>query len=68
MSEPVQRRALEHGFRPGNTSVPLNLPDSPLVRNQKYGLKLSLPRMCEPPTAEATMNLLGSFRRIEPGR
>ncbi len=52
MSEPVQRRALEHGFRPGNTSVPVNSPDSPLVRNQKYGLKLNLPVMCEPPTAE----------------
>jgi serine/threonine-protein kinase len=68
ISEPVQRRALEHGFRPGNPAVPVNSPESPLVRNQKYGLKLSLPVMCEPPSAEVIMNLLGSFRRIEPGR
>ena len=45
MSEPVQRRALEHGFRPGNPAVPVNSPDSPLVRNRKYGLKINLPVM-----------------------
>jgi hypothetical protein len=68
MSEPVQRRALEHGFRPGNPSVPVNSEDSPLVKNQKYGLKLNLPVMSEPPSADVTRNLLGSFRRLEPGR
>jgi ABC-type sulfate transport system substrate-binding protein len=67
MSEPVQRRALEHGFRPGNPAVPVNSPDSPLVRNQKYGLAINLPRISEPPSAEVTTNLLGSFRRLEPG-
>ncbi len=67
MSEPVQRRALEHGFRPGNPAVPVNSPDSPLVRNRKYGLKINLPVISEPPSAEVTMNLLGSFRRLEPG-
>ena len=39
MSEPIQRTALEHGFRPGNTAVSLRLPDSPLVR-------LRRPRAC----------------------
>jgi hypothetical protein len=68
MSEPVQRRALDHGFRPGNPSVPVNSPESPLVLDQKYGLRLSLPVMCEPPPAEVITNLLGSFRRLEPGR
>jgi hypothetical protein len=67
MSEPVQRRALEHGFRPGNPAVPVSSPDSPIVRHQKYGLKVSLPVICEPPPADVTMNLLQSFRRIEPG-
>ena len=66
MSEPVQRRALEHGFRPGNPAVPINSPESPLVRNQRYGLRIDLPVMCEPPSAEVTMNLLGSFRRLQP--
>jgi serine/threonine-protein kinase len=68
MSEPVQLRALEHGFRPGNPSVPVNSPESPLVRHQKYGFKLNLPLMCQPPSAEVTRNLLGSFRRLESGR
>jgi serine/threonine-protein kinase len=67
MSEPVQRRALEHGFRPGDPDVPVNLPDSPLVRNQKYGLNIHLPVISGPPSAEVLTNLLGSFRRLEPG-
>jgi hypothetical protein len=65
MSEPIQRRALEHGFRPGNSSVSVNAAESPLVVNQKHGLKISLPMMCEPPSADVTTNLLGSFRRLE---
>jgi serine/threonine-protein kinase len=68
MSEPVQRRALEHGFRPGNSAVPVNSPESPLLRLQKHGLKLNLPVMSEPPSADVLRNLLGSFRRVEPGR
>jgi ABC-type sulfate transport system substrate-binding protein len=68
MSEPVQRRALERGFRPGNPAVPVNTPDSPLVRNQKYGLKIGLPVIAQPPSADVTRNLLQSFRRLEPGQ
>jgi Bacterial extracellular solute-binding protein len=64
-SEPIQRRALEHGFRPGDPTVPVNSPESPLVRSQKTGLTIGLPLMCEPPTAEVTTTLLGSFRRLE---
>jgi hypothetical protein len=65
MSEPIQRRALEHGFRPGNPAIPVNSPDSPLVRNQRYGLRMSLPTMGEPPSAEVVRTLLDSFRKIE---
>jgi hypothetical protein len=46
----------------------VNSPDSPLVRNQKYGLKINLPVISEPPSADVLTNLLGSFRRLEPGR
>ena len=67
MSEPIQRGALEHGFRPGNSAVPVNSPDSPLVRYQKSGLKINLPVISEPPSADVTRNILGSFRRLEPG-
>src|SRR5262249_32969043 len=29
MSEPIQKRALDHGFRPGNPSVSVRFPESP---------------------------------------
>ena len=35
-------------------AVPVNSPESPLVRNQKYGLKLNLPEIGEPPSADVT--------------
>jgi ABC-type Fe3+ transport system substrate-binding protein len=65
MSESVQRQALKHGFRPCNPAVPVDSPESPLVRNQKYGLRINLPVKSEPPSAGVTTNLLGSFHRIE---
>jgi Ca-activated chloride channel family protein len=65
MTEPIQRRALEHGFRPGNIAVPVRFPTIPLVVNEAQGLKLDLPRMCEPPRADVVNDLLASFRRIE---
>ena len=64
LSEPIQRRALEHGFRPGNSAIAISSPDSPIVRNQKFGLKIDLPVMCEPPSAEVLTTLLASFRRL----
>jgi serine/threonine-protein kinase len=63
LSEPVQRRALEHGFRPGNTAVSLRRPDSPLVRNARHGLRIELPRMCEPPAGEVIRDLLAAARQ-----
>jgi Ca-activated chloride channel family protein len=65
MSEPIQRRALEHGFRPGNTAVSSRLPDSPLVRHTRQGLRIDLPRMCEPPTSEVVRDLLAASRRVD---
>ena len=64
-SERIQRRALADGFRPGNPAVPVDDPDSPLVRARKYGLRTDLPPLCQPPPAELVEALLGSFRRIE---
>jgi hypothetical protein len=63
MSEPIQRRALEHGFRPGNTGVSLRMPDSPLLRHAREGLRIELPRMCEPPTNEVVRDLLAASRQ-----
>jgi hypothetical protein len=66
MSEPIQRRALEHGFRPGNPAVPVDGPDSPLVRHARQGIRVDLPAACEPPSADVVRSLLDSFRRLEP--
>jgi ABC-type Fe3+ transport system substrate-binding protein len=65
MSDRIQARALEHGFRPGNPLVPINGPDSPFVRYADYGLKIDIPRVCDPPRAEVLNNLLASFQRID---
>jgi ABC-type glycerol-3-phosphate transport system substrate-binding protein len=65
-SEPIQRRALEHGFRPGNPAVPVRFPDSPLVKYEGQGLTPEMPRVCEPPRAEVAKDLIASFRRVGP--
>jgi serine/threonine protein kinase len=64
MSEPIQKDALNHGFRPGNPDVTVRFPESPLVRLAKHGLRIDLPRMCEPPKDDILQELLASFRRI----
>jgi ABC-type sulfate transport system substrate-binding protein len=64
-SEPIQRRALEHGFRPGNPAVPVRFAESPLVRHEAQGLTIDLPRLYEPPRAEVINDLIASFRRTE---
>src|SRR5262249_36876968 len=65
MSEPMQRRALEHGFRPGNPEVSLRFAESPLTRHAGQGVLIELPGMCEPPGAEVARNLLPSYRHFE---
>ncbi len=65
MSESIQKRALEHGFRPGNTLVSARFPESPLVRHANHGVRIDLPRMCEPPRDEVLQELLELSRRIE---
>lgn len=59
MSTSVQIRALEHGFRPGNPEVSVRSGDSPLIRHAEQGIKIDLPRMCEP-RAETLKELLAS--------
>jgi ABC-type sulfate transport system substrate-binding protein len=65
MSEPIQVRALEHGFRPGNPEVSVRSAQSPLIRHAKQGIKIELPRMCKPPRAESVKKLLSVFKTIE---
>ena len=66
LSEPIQRQALEHGFRPGNPAVAVRSTESSLVRAESFGVRLDVPSMAEPPRAEVIEALLSSFQRIEP--
>jgi Ca-activated chloride channel family protein len=66
LSAPIQRRALEHGFRPGNPAVPVGAPDSPLVRHADAGVRTTMPAACGPQSADVVRSLLDAFRRIEP--
>jgi hypothetical protein len=68
LSEPVQKRSLEHGFRPGNPIVPIKFPGSPFVEYQRFGLKVDLGQMCEAPRAEVINNLLASWQRSQGSR
>jgi ABC-type Fe3+ transport system substrate-binding protein len=63
MSEPIQARALEHGFRPGDARVPVKFPDSPFVKYEQYGLNIDLNLVCDPPSAEVINNLQQSWQR-----
>lgn len=63
MSEPVQKQALTHGFRPGNPQVPVMFPESPFVAYQKFGLRNDLGQICAYPTGEVINNLLAAWQR-----
>jgi len=68
MSEPVQRESLKHGFRPGNTDVPVRFAESPFVVYQRYGLQIEPGSTCEPPQSEVINNLLTIWHRSQGGR
>jgi hypothetical protein len=57
MSEPIQTRALDHGFRPGNPSVPIKGARNPFKRYQDFGLSIDLPEVCEVPSPEVIESL-----------
>jgi ABC-type Fe3+ transport system substrate-binding protein len=64
MSEPQQRAALAHGFRPGNLNVPiLGVPDSPFVRYPHSGLHVDLQGIVPPPGEEVVERLLALWEK-----
>jgi Ca-activated chloride channel family protein len=63
LSEPAQKEALVHGFRPAEPNVSLKEADSPFIRYQKQGLRIDIPSVCDPPKAEAINNLLTGWQR-----
>jgi len=68
LSDRIQREALAHGFRPANPAVPIKFPDSPFQTYEKYGIKIDLSKICEPPRAEVVNNLLESWQRSQSNR
>ena len=67
LSEPIQQRALEHGFRPGNPMIPIKTPNSPFTQYAQYGLQVDIPVVCEAPQAEVVHNLLAGWQRTQGG-
>jgi ABC-type sulfate transport system substrate-binding protein len=65
ISEPIQKKSLDHGFRPGNPAVSVRFPESPLIRHASHGIKIDLPRMCEPPKFAVVQDLLATSRHME---
>jgi hypothetical protein len=63
LTEPSQVKALEHGFRPGNTAVTIKRPESPFVRYAANGLTIDVSPICEVPSPEVIDNLLESWIR-----
>ena len=63
LTEPVQREALVHGFRPGNPAVPVKFPESPFEQFAKAGLRVDPPITAEPVKAEVINNLLQIWQR-----
>ena len=66
MSEPIQRQALAHGFRPGNLTVSPRSPESPLPKMEPAGVRLDVPSMAEAPRADVVSELLSAFHRVQP--
>ncbi|PTY02266.1 hypothetical protein DB346_09135 [Verrucomicrobia bacterium LW23] len=63
LTEPIQKQALVHGFRPGNPTVSIKEADSPFVANSRYGFKIDLDEIAEAPKAEVINNLLAMWQR-----
>jgi hypothetical protein len=65
-STPVQTTAIQFGFRPADTSVPMRTGDAanPFTRSAQYGLSLELPPAAQPPDGPVVRNLLMMWSRV----
>jgi ABC-type glycerol-3-phosphate transport system substrate-binding protein len=63
MAPTAQRKALDHGFRPGDPAVPIKEAGSPFIELAKYGLRVDLPQVIEQPSGEVIANLLAGWQR-----
>ncbi len=63
LSEETQTLALQFGFRPANTAVAFDTPDSPFARYADRGIKADIAQSVEPPSAEVINELIDLWRR-----
>jgi len=68
LSERIQKRAVQEGFRPANLAVSLKGSESPFTKYAPNGIKLDLPIVCDPPKAEVLNNLLLGWERLRSNR
>jgi hypothetical protein len=65
-SEPVQARAMAHGFRPANVNVSTRGGDSPFEKYAAAGIRADVPgAFCEAPTADVLEGLLLAWQRSQ---
>ena len=57
-SEPIQKQVIDFGFRPANPKVAIRFPESPFTTLQKYGLKIDIPIVIDPPKADVLKALM----------
>jgi ABC-type sulfate transport system substrate-binding protein len=63
LSEETQALALEFGFRPANTAVAFDTPDSPFTRFASYGIQTDIAQSLEVPPADVINELIDLWRR-----
>jgi hypothetical protein len=64
LTEPMQRKAYAHGFRPANVNIPIrDDPESPFVRQKERGLMIDIGRICDPGDPKAMDELLKVWDR-----
>jgi ABC-type Fe3+ transport system substrate-binding protein len=65
-SRPIQQRALQQGFRPADTAVPIRTADgtNPWTRLAEFGIQVEVPPAAELPDGPVARNLMTMWRRV----
>jgi ABC-type sulfate transport system substrate-binding protein len=65
-STPIQTTALDFGFRPADTSVPMKPAGqpNPFTRSAQYGVSLELPPAAQPPDGAVIRQMLMMWSRV----
>jgi Bacterial extracellular solute-binding protein len=65
-SRPQQERALQYGYRPADTSVPIKTADAqnPFTRLAQHGISVDVPTAAEPPDGAVVRQLMMMWQRV----